>query len=66
MKLLTPKEAAEQIGVSLNTIKTWISRADEPLPSIIVGDTGSHRRIVAELVTPWLENEAQRKVRATK
>jgi excisionase family DNA binding protein len=66
MKLLTPKEAAEQIGVSLSTVKAWISREDEPMPSIIVGDTGSHRRIVADLVQPWLENEVQRQASSTK
>lgn len=66
MKLLTPKEAADQIGVSLTTVKTWINRTDEPLPSIIVGDTGTHRRIVAEMINPWLELEAARKASATK
>ena len=66
MQLLTPKEAAEMIGVSLTTIKTWMTRDQEPLPSVEVGDTGKHRRIVAELVQPWLAHEAQRKARSTK
>lgn len=66
MKLITPKEAAAQIGVSLTTIKTWINRANDPLPSVTVGETGSHRRVVAELIQPWLEQQAQGKVRATK
>ena len=66
MQLLTPKEAAEMIGVSLTTIKTWMSRPQEPLPSVQVGDSGKHRRIVGELVQPWLSSEAQRKAKGTK
>lgn len=66
MKLITPKEAAAQIGVSLTTIKTWINRANDPLPSVAVGETGSHRRVVAELIQPWLEQQAQGKASATK
>jgi excisionase family DNA binding protein len=66
MQLITPKEAAEQIGVSLTTVKTWLNRANDPLPSIVVGDAGTHRRVVADLIQPWLEQQAQGKIRVTK
>lgn len=66
MKLLTPKETAELIGVSVTTIKVWIHRADDPLPSVTIGDSGTHRRVVAELIQPWLEQQAQGKASATK
>lgn len=60
--LLTPKEAAEQLGVSVTTVKTWMHRADNPLPSIEVGASGKHRRVVAEHIDGWLFDETSRKV----
>lgn len=64
--LITAKEAAEQIGVSAATVRSWMRRGTDPLPSVQVGSTGSHRRIVASQITPWLEAEASRKTGQTK
>lgn len=60
-KLITPRQAADVVGVSLATIKTWIRRADNPLPAIQVGASGTHYRVVADSISPWLEAEASRK-----
>lgn len=60
MRLLTPKQAAEQLGVSADTVRAWISRTDNPLPTVVVGSSGTHRRIVADQIGPWLEAEATR------
>lgn len=59
--LLTPKEAAELMGVSVPTVKTWMHRADNPLPSVQVGKSGRVHRVVAELIDGWLFDESQRK-----
>lgn len=61
MKLISPKEAAEQIGVSVATVKVWMRRADNPLPSVAVGTSGTHYRVVADAITDWLSDEASRK-----
>lgn len=60
-QLISPAEAAKRIGVSVATVKSWIRRADAPLPAIPVGRSGKHLRIVADQITPWLEAEAARK-----
>lgn len=56
--LLTPKEAAEQLGVSVPTVKAWMNRKHNPLPSVEVGTSGRHRRVLADKVAAWLELEA--------
>lgn len=60
MQLLTPMEAAKEIGVSLKTVQGWIRRAHDPLPSVAVGASGKHRRVLADMIFPWLEAEAER------
>lgn len=60
--LLTPRETAERLGVSVTTVKTWIHRAENPLPSIEVGASGRHRRVVAEQIDGWLYDESLRDV----
>lgn len=60
-QLISPKEAAERIGVSVNTVKTWIHRQDAPLPAISVGKSGTHMRVVANQIDAWLADEASRK-----
>lgn len=60
-QLISPREAAELIGVSLTTVKSWIRRAHDPLPSIAVGSTGKHLRVVAGSIPSWLQAEAARK-----
>ena len=59
-QLISAKEAAARVGVSVATIKAWMRRAENPLPSIQVGTSGSHRRIVAGQIDPWLTAEASR------
>jgi transposase len=59
--LLSPQQAAEQIGVSVATVKTWMRRASEPLPSVQVGNSGKFRKVVAAEVPAWLAAEAARK-----
>lgn len=59
-QLITAHEAAEIIGVSVHTIKAWMRRAEYPLPSVQVGSTGSHLRVVASQINLWLEAEAAR------
>lgn len=65
-KLLTPREAAERIGVSVTTVKEWMRRAADPLPSMQVGHSGRVHRVVADQIDPWLVAEAARKTVATK
>lgn len=59
-KLLTPDEAAEEIGVGRRQVEDWIRRADDPLPSLLMGEARTHRRIIAEAIDSWLESEAAR------
>lgn len=60
--LVSPREAADRIGVSVSTVKAWMNRADHPLPSVQVGQSGSHKRVVVAKIDEWLEAEASRKV----
>lgn len=62
-QLISPREAAERIGVSVATIKAWIRRKDQPLPAVVVGESGKFLKVVAAEIDPWLAAEAQRKVR---
>lgn len=59
--LISPAEAAKRIGVSHRMVRTWIHRANEPLPSVVVGDSGNHRRVIASQIDAWLIAEAARK-----
>lgn len=60
MQLMTPRQAADEVGVSLATIKTWMKRQTDPLPSVVVGAAGTHRRVLGDMLRPWLEAEAAR------
>lgn len=60
-QLISPREAGEQIGVSLTTIKAWMRRAENPLPHVQVGSTGRVHKIVAAEINGWLTAEAARK-----
>lgn len=53
------------MGVSLTTVKAWMKRADHPLPSIQVGASGRHLRVVSDQIGPWLVSEAARKASTT-
>lgn len=59
--LVSPREAADRIGVSVATVKAWINRADHPLPSVQVGNSGSHKRVIVSKIDEWLQAEAARK-----
>jgi transposase len=63
--LISPQEAAKQIGVSVHTIKVWMRRAEDPLPSVQVGESGKFLKVIASEIEPWLTAEASRKVSAT-
>lgn len=65
-KLLTPREAAERIGVSVTTVKEWMRRAADPLPSMQVGHSGRVHRIVTDEIDAWLLAEAARKPQTTR
>ena len=59
-QLLTPRQAAKEIGSNLEQVYVWMRRLDDPLPSVSVGASGRHRRVVAEQIGPWLAREAER------
>ena len=59
-QLLSPQDAAEFISASLAQVYVWMRRADDPLPSVPVGKSGKHRRVIAEQIQPWLDREARR------
>lgn len=56
-ELITIREAAERLGVSHQTIREWMIRTDNPLPSIQVG---THRRIVVSMIGEWIVDESHR------
>lgn len=64
--LLTPKEAADRLGVSVTTVKEWMRRSDAPIPSVQVGKSGRVHRVLADQMEAWLVAEATRKASATK
>ena len=59
-ELISPQEAANRIGVSVRTIKVWMTKPDHPLPSIQVGPSGSHFRILTSEIEPWIKAEASK------
>jgi hypothetical protein len=59
-KLLSPRQAAQIIGTNVAQIKTWARRAEDPLPSVLVGESGKFRKIIAEEIPAWLAREAER------
>lgn len=65
-QLISPREAAERIGVSVATVKAWLRRSTDPLPSIVVGESGRFRKVIADQIDPWLVAEASRKTVAVK
>lgn len=65
-QLISPREAGEQIGVSLTTIKAWMRRAENPLPHVQVGTTGRVHKIVSAEIDGWLAAEATRNSGAAK
>lgn len=66
MELLSPREAAQAMGVSVATVKAWIRRNDNPLPAVQVGSSGRFYKVIAEQINPWLIAEASRQASATK
>ena len=60
-ELISPREAAERIGVSMATVKAWMRRADHPLPSVQVGASGKFHKVVSDQIDAWLVAEASRK-----
>lgn len=60
-QLISPRQAAERIGVSVATIKNWIHRSHQPLPSVQVGKSGRFHKVIATEIDGWLIAEASRK-----
>lgn len=65
-QLIYAHEAAERIGVSTTTVKAWMRRAQNPLPSVQVGRTGRIHKVIADEIDAWLAAEAARKAPATR
>lgn len=65
-QLIYAHEAAERIGVSTTTVKAWMRRRENPLPSVQVGATGRVHKVIADEIDAWLAAEAARKTAATK
>ena len=59
-ELVTAAEAAKTIGVSVNRVREFMRRANDPLPSIRVVEGGLRRLIVSEEIKPWLRRQAER------
>lgn len=62
--LLTPKDAAERLGVGVQLVYEWCARTDDPLPHVVVGKSGRFRRIIAAEIDGWLSREADRRAGA--
>lgn len=60
-ELLSPRQAAERLGVSVATIKAWMRRNDHPLPAVQVGESGRFYKVIADQIGPWLNAESSRK-----
>ena len=60
-QLISPREAAERIGVSVATVKAWIHRQNDPLPAVPVGASGKFHKVIADQIDAWLIAEASRK-----
>ena len=65
--LLTPAQAAEAIGVSVDTVRVWIKRdnPEERIPGVWVNQDGKskpwgHYRVIADAIPGFLRKEAQR------
>ena len=65
-KLVSPPEAARLIGVHPEQVREWMRREDDPLPSVPVGSTSKHRRVIADTIPDWLAREADRDRARTK
>lgn len=59
-ELVTAAEAAEIIGVSVNRVREFMRRADDPLPSMRLVEGGTRRRVVLEEIKPWVKRQAER------
>lgn len=64
--LVTPNEAARMMGVSHQSVRAWIKRIHDPLPSIVVGSSGRNRKVIVSEIAPWLAAEAARKANTLK
>lgn len=63
--LATAREVAESLGVSVRVVREWMRRANDPLPSVVVGSSGRFAKVIAAEVPGWLAAEAERR-RGTK
>ena len=59
-RLLKPREAAEELSTNVAQVKEWMRRAEHPLPSIVVGQSGKFRKVVAAELDGWFAEEVKR------
>ncbi len=60
-KLLSIPDAAKALGVDHGTVREWVKRTVDPLPSVVVGrGDGKHvrRKVVMSEVDEWLVRQA--------
>lgn len=63
--LLTPAGAAEVIGVSVDTVRKWITREEDRIPGFFINDDRkgkryAHYMVFAEAIPEFLRKEATR------
>jgi len=59
-KLLSRPMVAKMLGVSRDNVRQWTRRADDPLPTVLVGKSGTRRKVIASEIDPWLARQAER------
>ena len=62
-KLMTIPKAAQVIGEDVETVRAWVVRAVDPLPSVVTSGAESqrmHRKVVMAEVDEWLRRQSQR------
>lgn len=57
---LTLPELAKELGVSYSTVRTWVNRAENPLPSWLPEGNRKQRKVKREELNQWIENTWRR------
>jgi transposase len=60
--LLSLPRVAKRLGVSLEKVRQWARRAEDPLPNLDCCDAAGResRRVIAAEIDPWLLREFER------
>lgn len=59
-KTVSVPRAVELTGLTKRELYELINRQDDPLPSVPVGRTGTHRRVIVAEIDGWLLRQAVR------